>query len=718
MAKSAARSDPLKEAFLATATGLAEAEPRSKPAALARMATLAMLRRALLESLPTSGGLGERWEWAAARGCPLLDPALEPGGPGTAERASLPAPAPDPGALYLGLQDFQLARRGKPTRWSVRTRRTARRRSGAFYTPTWMAERLAHMALEPLLGVRSLSALCALRLLDPACGDGRLLLACLDVLLDTAGVEPGDRPAAVRRLVAGTIRGVDSDPVAAALARSALWLACDPDAGPIEGLEQAIVVGDALDGPLGKGRRAKAAVNWTRSFPDQCAEGSVGFDVVVANPPFEVLTGFARRRGLKQYVARIRASGYELALSGSLNTYRLFLERSLSLLAEGGRLAFVLPFGFLMDRTASALRAHMLKRGWVERVEVYPESSRAFEQVGQSIALLAACRRDNPNRAVEVVDGTGRAAPHRVQLSQIAELSGDSLSLPIVPGEALALAARMRALNGRSLGDLAEGRVGELDQTQYRDCMRSKKSEVLLVRGAHLSAFRVDLEPKNKQERWVDWERFVDQRGKGAWRQDMQAARLAQTGIVNMEAARRLVAGVVPAGVVLGNSVNYWVARPDAALPEADARAYLLGLLNSTPLEWRFRLTSSNNNINLYEVRSLPLPCLAGLFPAERIDAYLARIDELIRTSGSSPLGLVRQITAGWGAPGRDDRVAAMLIGRVAEQLAGDGQPDPRRREWLEHVLDHLVNWHLGLDEPDLERMLEDVPARAWKEHS
>jgi hypothetical protein len=55
------------------------------------------------------------------------------------------------------------------------------------------------------------------------------------------------------------------------------------------------------------------------------------------------------------------------------------------------------------------------------------------------------------------------------------------------------------------------------------------------------------------------------------------------------------------------------------------------------------------------------------------------------------------------------------LIGSVARLLSAG--PRPPRERWLAHVLDHLVNWHLGLDEPDLERMLRDVPARAWKEN-
>ncbi len=681
---------------------------------------LACLRRALLHELADDGVLGggdpdELWDRAVELGCPLLSPALDVGGPepGRAVRlACLTDGNRDLGTLYQRLQEFRLDRKDKALTASVA--RTDRRRSGSFFTPEWMARRLASMALEPVIAGRSIDQLCRLSLLDPACGDGRLLTACIRLMLDAAGIDSDGRPEAARRLVAGTVRGIDLDPVSAALARCALWRLCDPGLGPVEGLDRAIVVGDSICPSLCGGLLPGDELRWDRLFPVQCGPGGIGFDALVANPPFEVLTGFARRQGLARYVARIRKSGYSLALSGNINTYRLFLERALDLLAEDGRLAFVLPFGFLMDRTAAPLRRHMLRRGWVERVEVFPESSRVFEQVGQSVILLAAQKSDRSGRKIEVQDGADGSGPHRVAVDQIESLDPETMALPVVFGDAIGLAARMRALNGSSMGELAEGRVGELDQTKYRGCMRSEPDEALLVRGAHLSAFSVHLDTDQSRERWVDRERFFEQRGGGRWSDDLAQPRVVQTGIVNMEAARRLVAAEVPAGVVLGNSVNYWVPRPRSDFEPGDLRAYLLGLLNSTPLEWRFRLTSSNNNINLYEVRSLPLPRLARSHPAERIDDFVDRSSEQIRQSRTSPLEQVRRITAGRGAPGRDDRTVARLIGRVARMLARNGQPE--NTGWIQHVLDYLVNWHLGLDEPDLERMLTDVPARAWRE--
>jgi Alw26I/Eco31I/Esp3I family type II restriction m6 adenine DNA methyltransferase len=667
---------------------------------LSRAAQLAVLRRVFLSAVAGSGfgpgdspSVGDLWKFSTGATCPLMDNTLDPAcevDPAKAvELVDLADGSPEPGEVLQELKELKLSR-GKKGGLQLSRGRTARRRQGMFFTPEWMAKRLAAMALSPLADQRPT------RILDPACGSGRLLTACLEFI--SRGQPEDKRPALVREMVPARIRGVDIDPLAVGLARSSLWLQADPRQGCPQGLERAIVTGDAICGPL-------------QAFPGQ-AEGN-GFDVVVANPPFEVLKGLKKRKGLKDYIARIRSCGYKLALHGNLNTYRLFLERALDLLAPGGRLAFVLPFGFLMDRTAAPIRGHMLRSGWIDRVEAYPESARVFSKVGQSVALVSAAKASRRHKTFQVVDGTGKNQAYSMDTDRVAALDPEDLPIPIIPADAFSLAARMQELNSCRLGQLADGKVGEVDQTQYRKYMRSQPTDTLLVRGTHLKPYQASLDDEDPTERWLNLEGFRKARGGGGWREHVGHPRCVQTGIVNMEAGRRLVAAEVPANVYLGNSLNYWVPARLEGFETADLRGYLLGLLNSTPLEWRFRLTSSNNNINLYEVRCLPLPRMTQSFPRDRIPEFLSWAEGMA-AGQSSTQGAAREIATAWGSPSRDDRAVAMLIARVAR--ARERQESPERIGRLDALMDHLVAWHLGLGESDLERMHKDVPARIWKE--
>ncbi len=70
-----------------------------------------------------------------------------------------------------------------------------------------------------------------------------------------------------------------------------------------------------------------------------------------------------------------------------------------------------------------------------------------------------------------------------------------------------------------------------------------------------------------------------------------------------MDSTRRLKAALAPKGVFLGDMTNSIVTR---CVP----LDYLLGVLNSRLLNWRFKLTSTNNYISARELESLPVPII------------------------------------------------------------------------------------------------------------
>lgn len=178
--------------------------------------------------------------------------------------------------------------------------REIRRRLGAWYTPAELVDALVDAVLPP--GIRPGARL---RVLDPACGDGRFLVE-VSRRLAAHGAE-------------AELTGVDIDPGAVAAARSAL-----PSAR--------IVHDDSL----------------TRDWGDE------HFDVVVGNPPFLSQLSAATSRGGRSVHgggAYADAAAEFLALSSRL-------ARS-----DGGRVGLVLPLAVLGTRDAGPIRAEVSRRG-------------------------------------------------------------------------------------------------------------------------------------------------------------------------------------------------------------------------------------------------------------------------------------------------------------------------------------------------------------------
>jgi hypothetical protein len=134
-----------------------------------------------------------------------------------------------------------------------------RRRTGAFYTPFAIVERVANSGLEIALGERPTRALVEqLTVLDPACGSGAFLVHVLERLAALRARLGDTREiSAIRRdVLTQSIHGVDVNPTAVWLCELRLWLSVviesdvtDPAAVlPLPNLDRNIRVGDSLSG--------------------------------------------------------------------------------------------------------------------------------------------------------------------------------------------------------------------------------------------------------------------------------------------------------------------------------------------------------------------------------------------------------------------------------------------------------------------------------------
>ncbi|GAB4495775.1 MAG: N-6 DNA methylase [Anaerolineales bacterium] len=180
------------------------------------------------------------------------------------------------GSVYESLLDYHpnltIDANGKP--YFELAPGSERKSTGSYYTPPQLVNELIRSALEPVIEERLLqgkkeqtnkgkndsaaleAALLSIKVCDPACGSGHFLLAAARRLgkelarLRTGEDEPAPEQvrAAIRTVVAHCIYGVDKNPLAAELARVALWLESHAEGRPLTFLEHRIKCGDSLVG--------------------------------------------------------------------------------------------------------------------------------------------------------------------------------------------------------------------------------------------------------------------------------------------------------------------------------------------------------------------------------------------------------------------------------------------------------------------------------------
>jgi len=138
-----------------------------------------------------------------------------------------------------------------------------RKLTGSYYTPDSLVQELIKSALDPVIEQRlaanpatPVEALLALRVIDPACGSGHFLLAAARRLAERlaalrspdGAVTPLAYRHALREVIGRCIFGVDRNPMAVELARTALWLEGFEEGRPLSFLDHHLQCGDALLG--------------------------------------------------------------------------------------------------------------------------------------------------------------------------------------------------------------------------------------------------------------------------------------------------------------------------------------------------------------------------------------------------------------------------------------------------------------------------------------
>lgn len=228
----------------------------------------------------------------------------------------------------------------------VSKRHSVGKSHGVHYTPSDLAGFVARRAVAELARREGFVVL------DPACGDGELLLA-VAVAAETAGLP-------VPHLV-----GVDRDEEAVAVAKDRLNEA--PSASVVVRCEDFLAMG----------------MEQSEGLPST-------YDLVISNPPY------VRTQVLG--AARAQALARQFGLTGRLDLYHAFVAAMTARLGEGGVLSLLCSNRFLTTKGGHSLRSLLLRR--YEVAEVWDLGDTKLFTAAVLPAVVVARRVNNPTGEV------------------------------------------------------------------------------------------------------------------------------------------------------------------------------------------------------------------------------------------------------------------------------------------------------------------------------
>ncbi|MEI8022500.1 MAG: Eco57I restriction-modification methylase domain-containing protein, partial [Schlesneria sp.] len=135
---------------------------------------------------------------------------------------------------------------------------------------------------------------------------------------------------------------------------------------------------------------------WELEFPDVFFDESgrlknAGFDAVIGNPPYDVLSELETGKDLSILRSVIdNTLVYAPSKRGKNNLYKLFVCRSLQLLADGGYLGFITPMAVLGDDQSAELRRTILGSARFIRINAFPQKDNPLKRVFPEAKLSTA----------------------------------------------------------------------------------------------------------------------------------------------------------------------------------------------------------------------------------------------------------------------------------------------------------------------------------------
>ena len=230
-------------------------------------------------------------------------------------------------------------------------------------------------------------------IVDPACGSGAFLNQALDFLIQEHRSIDELRAQLLGHsfvlsdheisILENNIFGVDLNEESVEIARLSLWLRTARKGRKLNSLNNNIKCGNSLiDDANIVGEKA---FKWRNEFQKIFENG--GFDVVIGNPPYV----FARENFLQSekdyFVEKFISAKYQI------NTYLLFIEKTIHLLKNKGHYGLIIPNSWLMVYSGESLRKFILDNCKVK--EIINLEGYSFESVNVETVILLAEKENN-----------------------------------------------------------------------------------------------------------------------------------------------------------------------------------------------------------------------------------------------------------------------------------------------------------------------------------
>jgi REP element-mobilizing transposase RayT len=311
------------------------------------------------------------------------------------------------------------------------------------------------------------------------------------------------------------------------------------------------------------------------------AEYKGGFDVVIGNPPYVVVSS-------SDIFSHYYSNNYKVSKGGKTNLYKLFFELSIGLIKNNiSKLGFITPSNYLTSNDSLETRNFILKNVKIDCIVEYPEKENVFKNVTQAVAIITLSK---PILKKYTFNYTKEQFEDIINISKILKNKRK-----LIKGENITI-KKINSFKNK-FDDFIEGYQGEINVSTKKEHFIFEKNEsnLQLIRGNHISRYLQKEEINefcpitisNRKHHLI--ERIIFQE-------------VSNSGI------NRRINALIKTNILCGHTTNYVFSK----LSEINNKQLLL-ILNSKLVNYYFKFYNMTNHVPIGEIKSIPLPSISSI---------------------------------------------------------------------------------------------------------
>lgn len=369
--------------------------------------------------------------------------------------------------------------------------------------------------------------------------------------------------------------------------------------------------------------RTSQSFEWRFAFPEVLDNNGnfKGFDLVIGNPPYMQVP-----KGIFSATSFSYSEGKD---KGKQNLYKVFVELSYNLGHQNSVVSLITQSSIMCDLSAQFTREMLLRETQMQYFIEFKKNQKLFTDVIQGVCIIEFIKtKPNLTKPFKIAINNTESKLDKINFEYISQAQilefFPLYEIPLIKKGEMSIVAKTKENKIPLKAVIDFSLQGNINTIHLKKIQSSSTTDIKIYKGAFCHRWYLD------KEVWYGLDNEITQK---IYNKNKNQYIITTQNITGTTDKYRIHANFVETKntkIIFLDSCNITYCKN-----EKDAKI-LVALLNSKLLNWLFRITSTNNHVNIYELESLPIPKIDSTNKALS-DEIISLVEQILESKAKDP---------------------------------------------------------------------------------